>query len=240
MKAIKADSILPPGWLTLFSETHPLIGIGLDPATTTKKTSNPSAISVVQKVGLMYLARLIIRFKTDDPDVTELILRTIVDGLRSRGLSVRRLVILATNERFFAVSMRKKFAAKVPVELVIESENITYLGETMLYKAYLGNLVVNTIEDGYLPLPPEPFIKTDMRLVVKDRGTFDSELGEDGGHGDTFASTGGALHALKTKGGPAEAAGAQVGTFGAKPVATRKLLNPYANQFGGRPAQRIT
>lgn len=232
MKAIKADSILPAGWLSLFSDVHPRIGIGLDPATTTKKTSNPSAITVTQQVGLMFLARLIIRYKTDDPDVTEMILRQIIDGLRSRGLSVRRLCILATNERFFAVSLRKKFVSKVPVELVIESENITYLGEKMLVKAYLGNLVVNTIDDGYLPLPPEPFVKTDMRLVVKDRGTFDSELGEDGGHGDTFASTGASLHALKTKGGPAEAAGAQIGTFGAKrPVdATRKLVDPGAGR----------
>ena len=237
MKAIKADGILPAGWLNLFSE-HPRIGIGLDPATTTKKTSNPSSITVTQQVGLMYLARLIIRYKTADPDVTEAILRLILDGLRSRGLSVRRLCILATNERFFAVSIRKKFVSKVPVQLVIESEKTTYLGQQMLVKAYLGNLVVNTIEDGYLPLPPEEFVRTDMRLVVKDRGTFDSELGTDGGHGDTFASTGASLHALKTKGGPAEAAGAQVGTFGAKrPVDPgRKLVNPSAGGRGWRLA----
>lgn len=231
---IRVDDIFPPGWLDAFSPSHRQIGIGLDPATTTKAKSNPSAIVCVQKVNLMHFSRLAVRFKTADPDVTEAILRTIIMGLRGRGLSARRLCILATNERFFAVSMRKKFAGKVPVELVIESEKTVYLGEEMLYKAYLGNLFVNTIEDGYLALPPCEFVKTDIRQVVRDRGTFDSEVAEDGGHADVFAATSAALHAITAKGGPPEAAGAQVGTFGAKPATSRKLFDKPFRKVGGR------
>lgn len=233
--SVRLDSILPPGWLDLFS-SDPQIGIGLDPATTTKETSNPSAITVTQKVGLMHYARLVLRFKTDDPDVTEGLLRAILLGLRGRGLSVRRLVILATNERFFAVSMRKKFVRLVPVELVIESEKTIYLGEPMLYKAYLGNLFVNTIDDGYLALPPESWISKDVRLVVRDRGTFQSELSEDGGHADTFDSTKASLHAVKGKGQATAAAGVPVGTFNRTRPSTagRKLVNPVSRRAGGR------
>jgi hypothetical protein len=84
-----------------------------------------------------------------------------------------------------------------------------------------------------LVLPPEKFVKDDVRLVVRDRGTFDAELGPDGSHGDTFASTGASIHAIKSKGGPAEAGGAQVGTFRAKSspdTAGRKLVNPSGGQ----------
>lgn len=237
MKALNVSNVLPAGWLDLFAQDQPRIGIGLDPATTTKETSNPTGITITQQVSLMYFARLVLRLKTGDPDVIEYLLRQILQGLRGRGLSARRLCIAATNERFFSITMRKKLAPLVPVELVIESEKLTYLGEEMLYKAYLGNLFVNTIDDGYLALPPAEWLKKDIRLVVKDRGTFNAELGEDGGHGDTFVSTGLSLHALKTKGGPAVAAGAPVGTFAAKPGGPqRKFLNPYAARFqhGGR------
>lgn len=237
--SIRVDDILPAGWLDVFSPSHPRIGIGLDPATTTKQTSNPSSVTLVQQVNLLYFERLVLRLKTDDPDVFEWLFKTILAGLSSRGLHARRLCIAATNERFFAVTMRKRLAGKVPVELIIESEKTSYLGEEMLYKAYLGNLVVNTIEDGYLPLPPCDWLKKDYRSVIRERGTFDAELLEDGGHGDCFVSAGLALHALRMKGGKAgaEAAGA-TGLRGQQP--TRKVLNPFANRYGRQPGRVLT
>ncbi|HRJ47452.1 MAG TPA: hypothetical protein PKY38_08835, partial [Opitutaceae bacterium] len=203
--SIRVADILPDGWIDLFDRNSPRIGIGLDPATTTKKKSNPSSITVTQQVGLIYYPRLTVRYKSTDPDVTHSLLDQIIGGLRGIGLRVRKVCILATNERYFAVAVRKKLATKAPVELVIESENITYLAEEMKVKAYLGNLFVNTIDEGYFALAPAEFIKVDLRLVLRDRGTFDAEIGKDGGHGDTFDSNGASLHALKGKGGPAEA-----------------------------------
>jgi hypothetical protein len=234
---VSVAKILPPDWLDVFSPVHPRIGIGLDPATTTKDTSNPSGLSVVQQVGLTNYARLVLRYKTDDPDVTTSLCRQIVTGLGSIGLHVRQLCILATNERFFAAALRKQLAPLVPVHLVIESEKTQYLGEEMLYKAYLGNLFVNTIEDGYLPLPPTDWLKKDLRLVVRDRGTFDSALGEDGGHGDTFASTGAALHAVRGAGGKADVKASGPGQFNAQAGPGRKVLNPYARER--RPGGRL-
>lgn len=237
MKGIGIDDILPAGWEDLLSPVHPRLGLGLDPATTTKKMSNPSGLVLTQQVGQFYYPRVALRFKTDDPDVTFGLIERLYKGVRSRGLNIRKLCILATNERFFAVSVRKKMAGRMPVELLIESEKTQYLGEEMLYKAYLGNLFVSTIEDGYLALPPEEFIKKDVRQVVRDRGTFDAEVAEDGGHADVFAGIAASLHALKGKGGKIDAAGAQVGTFGAKrlPDPGRKLVNQSAGQ---KPAWR--
>lgn len=237
--SIRVENILPPGWLDVFDPLSPRIGIGLDPATTTKKKSNPSAITVTQQVSLNYIARLVVRYKSSDPDVTTTLLEIIISGLRGRGLKVRKVCILATNERYFAVAVKKRLAGKAPVQLVIESENITYLGQTMKVKAYLGNLFVSTIDDGYLALPPDQFIKTDVRLVSRDRGTFDCEIGEDGGHGDTFDSTGASLHALRGKGGNVEAAGAQVGSFRGASAPTRKLQNPFAARFGRKGGGRV-
>ena len=236
---IRAENILPSGWLDVFDPHHARIAIGIDPATTTKKTSNPTSITVTQQVGLMYFERLVIRLKTGDGDVIEALIGTISDGLRARGLSVRRVCILATNERFWAIGMRKRLARRAPVELVIESEKIAYLGKEMLVKAYLGNLFVNTIDDGYLPLPPCDWLKVDLRLVVKDRGTFDSEIGADGGHGDCFASGGAALHGLISAGGPAEAEASGTSTFRGPGAAGRKMLNPHAHLFRKYQSARL-
>lgn len=236
--SVAVSNILPDGWLDLFDRDAPRIGIGLDPATTTKRTSNPSAIAVVQEVGLMRHARLILRYKSADPEVTTALFDAIVGGLRGAGLRVRRICILATSERYFAVAVKKQFTGRAPVELVIESANIRHLGEEMRVKAYLGNLVVGALDDGYLSVPAEPWLKQDLRLVVRDRGTFDAELGKDGGHGDTFAALGASLHALKGAGGKTEAAGVPVGSFRGTTAPTRQLLNPFAKKFGRNSSGR--
>jgi hypothetical protein len=228
---ISVANILPSGWVSVFSAEHPQIAIGIDPATTTKKTSNPTSITVTQRIGLLCYERLVIRLKTGDPDVIEELMKTILDGLRAVGLSVRKLIVLATSERFWAIGMRKRLASRVPVELLIESEKIKYLGAELLVKAYLGNLFVNTIDDGYLPLPAEDWLKTDLRLVLRDRGTFDSEIGPDGGHGDCFASGGAALHGLISAGGSAEAEAGRIGNFSNPAGNGRKMLNPDAHKF---------
>lgn len=222
--SLSVDDILPPAWLAVFSRAHPRIAIGIDPATTTKKKSNPTGIVVIQQVGQFYYQRLVIRMKTEDPDVIDRLLMIVIAGLRSIGLSVRRVCIRATNERFFAVQLRKRLRGKAPVVMLIESEKIVYLGTAMLVKVYLGNLVVNTIEDGYLPIPEAEWLKRDYRSVTKERGTFESEILEDGGHGDCFDAAGAGLHGLITAGGPAEARAASTGTFG-RPQTGRTRLN---------------
>jgi len=47
------------------------------------------------------------------------------------------------------------------LEDIVSSENHTYLGETMTFKVYLGNLLVNTMEDGHFAMADEVWIKDD-------------------------------------------------------------------------------
>lgn len=237
--SIRLADLLPNGWLDLIDPRYPRIGLGLDLATTTGAKSNPSAFALTQEVGLMKMVRLLVRFKTADPDVTTGLVTSVHSGLRSLGMNARRLCIDATNERFFAVTLKKSLVGKLPVELVISSEKTTYLGESMLMKPYLGNLFVNTIDDGYLGLPPLEWLKGDIRQVVRDRGTFDAEVAEDGGHADCFDGIKLSLHALHGKGGKAEAKAAGPGTMGRREQETRKVLNPYAQRFTRGRAARI-
>ena len=188
------------------------IGIGADPATTEKQKSNPFAISIVEEVGLDYILRLVIRFKTSDPDKAKAYLREACDlGTERRP---HRLCIDATSERFWAAEVKREFRDICPVTLVVSSEKTTYMGQDLTYKQYLGNLVINTIDDGHLWLPEARWLKDDFRLVVRSRGTFETQVDSAGNHGDTFDSTKLALHALIAKGGPVEAAACRVGTYG--------------------------
>lgn len=105
----------------------------------------------------------------------------------------------------------------------------------MSWKVYLGNLFVNLVEDGYAALPSAPWVKIDLRSVVTNKGSFDAEVVEDGGHGDVFDGCKLATHAVEGKGGPAKAEAAPTGTMGAGPAPVRKgVLNPYAGKFAPR------
>ena len=201
------------------------IAIGDDIATTEKKTSNPAAIAVVEQLGNQFFARLILSFKTADPEVHRAFLREILRQLGNRR--PRRLCVDATNERFFATDLKKELSGQVITELVIASEKTVYGGEEMLMKTYLGNLLVNQMDDGQLALPECRFVKEDFRLVRKDKGGFDADIDKQGRHGDTFDAVKLALHGLISRGGPAVAEAVPVGSFGRRP-SMAKWKNPYA------------
>jgi hypothetical protein len=229
--AIRIEDVFPKGWAERFDPHYPRVGIGYDIATTTNDQSNPSGITVTQQVNNTYFARLMLRFKAADPEIAWALLGFIIEGLRTRDLRARRLCMDATNERYFAVQTRSKFAGRVPVELVVTSENINFRGEEMSVKAYLANLLINTCDDGYLGLPPERFVEVDFRQTVRDRGTFYSDVLPDGGHADCHRSAELALHALVAPGGgKPEAEGARVGSYGA----AREL-----RRSAGRLADRV-
>ena len=225
-----AENEPPPGWEEKLGDGP--VAVGWDLATTEKAKSNPSAIAVVEGDGLRVIVRLVLRFKSADPDRAMALVREVIRAcVRSRlGQSVlkpRRLAVDATNERFFAARVRKDFAGIVPVELVVASESTHHLGETMSMKTYLGNLVVNAMDDGLLALPESRWVKDDFRLVVREKGGFDNRVDSAGNHGDTFDAVKLALHALRIGKGPVEARAAAVG----RPGAVGAVSLPYA----GRP-----
>lgn len=210
---MKASKALPAGWPSYFDPGSPRIGLGLDVGTTTKKKSNPTVLAVTQEVGMTYFVRLIVSWKTKDPAIARTIISDVLTGLPF-GFRGRRLCIDATSERYFAADLRRDLSGVIPVELIVSSESTEYMGEKMNYKLYLGNLLVNTVEDGYLALPKENWVQKDFRSVVRDRGTFEAEVDEEGRHGDVFDAVKLSLHALILQGGPIKASGKQVGVYG--------------------------
>jgi hypothetical protein len=192
-RCIFFDGELPANWRDLLGAIAEPVTVGFDVATTEKHTSNPSSVTIAEKSGNEHLARLIFRWKTSDPKVSTAHLREFVTTLKTR-----RLVVDATNERFYARQVRDELSRFCSVELVVSSENITVGTVEMPVKTYLGNLVVNALDDGKLVLPPDRVVRQDFRLVRKVRGRFDNEVDGSGNHGDTFDSTKLALHGWLT------------------------------------------
>jgi hypothetical protein len=184
---------LPAEWRALLGLGDEPVTIGYDIATTEKGTSNPSSIAIMPHIGRDYPVRLLFRWKTADPAKARAILREILSGVRCRRLSID-----ATNERYFATDVRRELGRLCAIELIISSERITYQGAEILVKTYLGNLVVNALEEGQLALPPDRWVREDFRLVRRVKGGFDADVDGSGNHGDTFDSTKLALHGWMT------------------------------------------
>lgn len=174
------------------------VGVGWDLATTTSETSNPSSVTVLEQIGNDLVARAVLVWKVSDPDVALERCRLIVEASKPR-----RLCVDATNERYFAQTVRKELGGKVPVELVIGSETIEVPGqdEPITMKQFLGGELVAELDDNHLTLPPERYLREDWRLVRKEKGQFVCEPDSSGRHGDSFDSTKLALRALRSTAG---------------------------------------
>lgn len=210
-----AENDFPPNWSAILGD-HP-VSIGVDPATTTKAKSNPTGLCVMEHSGSLFIPRLVMRYKSADPDAHRAFIKEAVSGATRvrNGIAIRprALVIDATNERLFCADIRKELAGKVPVYLMVSSEKYRYGGEDVLVKEYLGNQLVNAIEDGLVPLPDVRAVKDDFRLVTKERGRFLNVVDSAGNHGDMFDGTKNAYHGLVASDGPADAHPAQVGNY---------------------------
>ena len=204
---------IPVSWIDALDQSGE-IAMGFDPATTEKQTSNPSSLSVVQRVLPVCRVVLLVSWKTSDDRVSKAMLRRALDDLLAARRKARRLCVDASSEKFFAAQVRREFGAYVPVELVVSNEKKTYRGQGLDAKTLLGNLYTSALEDGLIELPPGDWIKEDHRLVTREKGGFVYNLGKDGQHCDTFVSTELAYWGLCSSSGPVEASAAQVGSFG--------------------------
>lgn len=205
-----ADAI-PPHWTALLKEAP--VGLGLDLATTEKGTSNPSSLTVGQRWQGRFYARLVLAWKTADPDVTEAIVKLVLDQLHAVNVRPRRLGVDASNERFFATSLRKTFGGRVIVDLIAGNDKLKHRGTELDAKTLLGNLWASALEDGLVVLPVDEFIATDYRLVKREAGGFVTETGKGGEHGDCFDSGKLAYWALEGQGGPVSAEPLNVGSY---------------------------
>ena len=197
------------------------VGLGWDLATTTRQKSNPSAFAVVEERGVERIVRAIFIWKTADPEEALERAAGIVRAVAARpaGGPARRLCEDATNERYFAQTVRRQLGALLPVELVVASETVPQPGgDPLTRKQQLGGQLVAALEDNQVLLPPERYVKEDFRLVRKERGSFVCEPDAEGRHGDTFDAVKLALQALCGASG-AVAASVPAGARGARPMA---------------------
>lgn len=198
---------LPPGWQRLFDLSQGPIGIGADPATTEGETSNPFGIAVTQQIAGRYVTKLILSFKSADPKKPKGILRELCTTLKPRALAID-----ATSEVYWATEVREELEPICTVILVKNSEKTDVMGERVLFKTYLGNLLVNAIDEDRVDLPKSPEVKDDFRLVKKMKGGFDNALDSaTGRHGDLFDGTKLSVHALVEGTEEAKADAVQVG-----------------------------
>lgn len=226
-----ASEAVPPHWARHLRGGP--VGLGYDVATTVKKESNPSSITVLEDYAGTYWTRLVVRFKADDPEVAALLLSSILAPILPARR--RRLCIDATNEKYHARSIQRRFRSLLPVELVTSSEAVDFEGERYNYKQLLGELYVSLFEDGRITLPAEEWLLRDHRLVRRHAGSFATEVDEAGNHGDTFDSGKLAYWGLR-RGGSVRAAAVPLGAYQSPAGGRPGLLNPWLRRSRGVPA----
>ena len=203
-------------WLAEYLHPEKKVGLGFDVATTTKQKSNPSVLSVVEEHSPEKLVRMLMVWRTKDPDVARYRIGRVLEIIGKRkGGRARAMALDATNERYFAEDCRKIFRARVPVLLVVSSEAVDKPGleKPTNWKEFLGDQYVGLLEDNHLTLPPESYVRTDHRLVMRDRGRFVCEPDDEGRHGDTFDAGKLGVHALVHRGADARAVPMAVGSY---------------------------
>ena len=227
------DMVKALNWLALNLDPTARTGIGFDVATTTKGKSNPSVVSVVQERGPDILVKARFVWKTKDPDIATERLDSIIDtvAVRPGGRAVA-LAQDATNEKYFAEANRTRLRRKLPVILVVASESVDKPGldKPTNYKEWLGDALVNKLNDNNLTLPPDTYTRQDYRLVMKDRGRFVCEPNENGMHGDTFDGDKLGLYALHGGSGKTVVPPASAGVYNPRSV----VAEPPAILTAGR------
>lgn len=189
------------------------LSLGIDLGTTEGKKSNPTALALLESVGLVRHMRLGMRFKTGQRDVIQASIVRILDLLDRRERKLRVAVMDATNERLTAGDIAQDLSGRVSMRAAVLSTTRLMYGEKVTLKTVISSLVVTHLEDSRLKLPPAEWIKKDFRQMTREKGGFTSAVAEDGAHADLFIATGLALDGFDLD-GPVEAAGAGISDWG--------------------------
>jgi hypothetical protein len=186
------------------------VGIGVDPASTTGETSNPTSVTVTENCGGERKQRLVIVWKEKREAVQRDRLQRIVLAVQERksGGRARRMVIDGGNERLFAEGTQAELAPLIPVEVVVPSAGVDPLPagyeHAINFKTWLGDMYSQAVNENRYTLPSNTYFKDDHRLPVKDQGRYQCIPEPDGKHGDTFDSGKNAEYALMSSRGAIE------------------------------------
>lgn len=228
-----ATVAIPPDWTRHL--TGGRICLGYDVATTEKRKSNPSSITVIEEAGAIYWQRLVVRFKTEDPEASLQAMTSILDAIRAAGheSSFGELNVDSSNEKYHAQTVRKRFRSRLRVNLIGGGESVIWQGEKFSYKTLLGQLYVSAFEDRKIAMAAEEWLAKDHRLVTNHAGSFAAEVDEGGNHADTFDSGKLALWGF-LRGGRSETKGIQPMQVGGierrKFGLARRLRGSFRNQ----------
>ena len=160
-----------------------------------------------QRIDGRYATKLILSFKSKDPKKPKGILRELATRLKAKAVAID-----ATSEVYWATEVREELEGVCDVILVKNSEKLEVMGERVLYKTYLGQLLVNAIDESQIDVPNDFNVKDDFRLVKKMKGGFDNSLdAATGRHGDLFDGTKLSLHAIIEGTEEAKADAVQIG-----------------------------
>jgi hypothetical protein len=185
-------------------KTPDVCGVGIDPATTTREISNPTALTVTYDTAGLYCERAVFLWKEKNPKIARDRIRRIL-----QLIAPRRACIDATGEAYFARETADDLGALCPWELVdarvkVEPVPPGYERDP-IYKTWTGDRYSGMVNDNRLVCPGDEYYKDDHRMVVKTGGLYACEPDpRDGKHGDTFDSGKLALHALTSNNGAIE------------------------------------
>lgn len=165
--------------------------VGVDVATTTEETSNPTSVTVTENLFGRFAERLVLCWRERKEDVQRERFRAIVEAIPVPQR--KRMVIDGTSERLFAEGTAREFRPLIPVQVIVASEKVEptppgYEKTGCNYKTYQGDLYSSAINDGKVDVPSDKYLNDDHRLVMKDAGRFVCKPEPDGKHGDTFDS----------------------------------------------------
>ena len=181
------------------------VGVGFDVATTTGEKSNPSSVTVTERVGTERVQRLVVCWKERKESVQRHRIRELLLVIRNRpaGGPARRLCIDASSERLFADGTSEALRDICPVEQVVSGAGIQPPGyeKATNYKTHLGDLYCAAVNENHTTMPGDRYVKDDHRLVLKTGGAYQCEPDNEGRHGDTFDSGKLAEWALSSLGG---------------------------------------
>lgn len=195
-------SRLPAEWTARLGQGS--TAIGWDQATTENELSNPSSITVMEREGLLFCQRLVLRFKSADYRIRMALAELVIDDLLQGNRRPRRLVIDATSEKAAAQMASAKFAGRVPVEFYVASQNIEEGKLKFPAKTLLSDRYREAFESNTMAMPPDSWLLSDHSLVKRQAGRYIVEEDAAGNHGDAWQSGMFALWGLLTKGERAE------------------------------------